>query len=72
MMFFSLLIFLSIYLLISHAAIEEEEGVLVLTDSNFDEAIQSNNFILVEVILIKIYFLLYLYLFKLFFFPSKF
>jgi hypothetical protein len=53
MMFFSLLIFLSIYLLISHAAIEEEEGVLVLTDSNFDEAIQSNNFILVEVISIK-------------------
>jgi hypothetical protein len=53
MMFFSLLIFLSVYLLISHAAIEEEEGVLVLTDSNFDEAIQSNNFILVEVISIK-------------------
>ena len=31
-----------------HAAIEEEENVLVLTTSNFDEAVKANKYLLVE------------------------
>lgn len=35
-------------LVVSETKIEEEENVLVLTNSNFDEAVKANKYILVE------------------------
>ena len=43
-----LLLSLCVLFVSAFAAIEEEEGVLVLTNDNFDEAISGNEFILVE------------------------
>ena len=35
-------------LVVSETKIEEEENVIVLTNSNFDEAVKANKYILVE------------------------
>ncbi len=35
-------------LVVSETKIEEEENVLVLTNSNFDEAVKANKYVLVE------------------------